>query len=70
LEEEIKNKESKTSDDQKKLESLEMIKKEFKETFTVEAKEKSKLIEEEKKLETKRIKSNKVSSKKKTNQIK
>lgn len=74
LEEEIKNKESKTSDDQKKLESLEMIKKEFKGTFAVEAKEEPKLIEEEKKLErkkednkaTKRIKSSKVNSKKRS----
>jgi len=39
LEEEIKNKENKTASDQKKLESLEMIKKEFKETFAVEGKE-------------------------------
>ena len=33
LEEEIKSKKNKTASDQKKLESLEMIKKEFKETF-------------------------------------
>jgi len=49
LEEEIKSKENKTASDQKKLESLEMIKKEFKETFTVEEKEEPKLIEKEKK---------------------
>jgi hypothetical protein len=40
LEEEIKSKENKTAKDQKKLESLEMIKKEFKETLLVEKKKK------------------------------
>ena len=50
----MKSKENKTASDQKKLESLEMIKKEFKETFTIEAKEKSKLVKEGKKLETKK----------------
>jgi len=54
LEEEIKSKENKTANDQKKLESLEMIKKEFKETLLVEKKEEPKLAEEEKKLETKK----------------
>ncbi|CAG8759510.1 20669_t:CDS:2, partial [Racocetra persica] len=43
LEEEIKNKENKTASDQKKLESLEMIKKEFKQSF--EAEENPKLVE-------------------------
>jgi len=56
LEEEIKNKENKTASDQKKLESLEMIKKEFKETFEAEGKEEPKIIKEEKKKITKRKK--------------
>jgi len=46
LEDEIKNKEKKTDYDQKKLESLEAIKKEFKESFKKE--EEPKLLEEEK----------------------
>ena len=54
LEEEIKNKENKTASDQKKLESLEMIKKEFKETFAAETKKDTHLIEKEKILETKK----------------
>jgi hypothetical protein len=78
LEEEIKNKENKTATDQKKLESLEMIKKEFKETFAVEAKEEPKLVKEEKKLETKeedskevkRIKTAKTNSRRKSNKSK
>jgi hypothetical protein len=53
LEEELKGKKNLTAGDQKKLESLEMIKKEFKETF-VEAKEKPKLVGEEKILSTKK----------------
>ncbi|CAG8455822.1 26232_t:CDS:2 [Gigaspora margarita] len=56
LEAEIKNKENITASDQKKLESLEMIKKEFKETFAKEAKEEPKLIEEERKETGKEIK--------------
>ncbi|CAG8715226.1 8161_t:CDS:2 [Cetraspora pellucida] len=61
LEEEIKNKENKTASDQKKLESLEMIKKEFKQSF--EAEENPKLVEAEKKLETKKENKNKKKSK-------
>src|SRR4051812_41848511 len=49
LEEEIKGKEKLSASDQKKLESLEMIKKEFKETFTEEAKEIPQLAEPEEK---------------------
>ncbi|WP_147411591.1 hypothetical protein [endosymbiont GvMRE of Glomus versiforme] len=73
LEGEIKNKKEQSPTDKKKLESLEIIKKEFKETFAVEVKEEPKLVEEEKKLETKKedneemkkIKSVKTNSKKK-----
>lgn len=54
LEEEIRNKENKSASDQKKLESLEMIKKEFQETFA-ETKEAPKLVEEEKNLERKKV---------------
>ncbi|KLL04473.1 MAG: hypothetical protein MRERV_21c026 [Mycoplasmataceae bacterium RV_VA103A] len=57
LEEEIKNKENKTASDQKKLESLEMIKKEFKQSFEVE--ENPKLVETEKKLEAQKENKNK-----------
>ncbi|CAG8757526.1 15630_t:CDS:2, partial [Cetraspora pellucida] len=57
LEEEIKNKENKTASDQKKLESLEMIKKEFKQSFEVE--ENPKLVETEKKLEVQKENKNK-----------
>src|SRR5690349_1129193 len=49
LEEEIKNKKKITESDQKKLDSLEMIKKEFKQSFTEERREKElKLVEREK----------------------
>ena len=54
LEEEIKSKENKTANDQKKLESLEMIKKEFKETFAEESEEKKQLEDKVKNLETKK----------------
>ena len=78
LEEEIKSKENKTAKDQKKLESLEMIKKEFKETLLVERKEEPKSVKEEKKLETKeedskeakRIKPAKTNSKRKSSKSK
>ena len=78
LEEEMKNKENKTFNDQKKLESLEMIKREFKETLLVEKKEEPKSVKEEKKLETKeedsketkRIKPAKTISKRKGNKSK
>lgn len=53
LEEEIKNKENKSASDHKKLESLEMIKKEFKQTFAEENEEKRQLENEAKSLETK-----------------
>src|SRR4051794_39084152 len=59
LEEEIKNKENKSASDQKKLESLEMIKKEFRETFA-ETKAAPKLVEEEKKLESKKESSEEI----------
>ena len=59
LEEEIKTKENKSASDQKKLESLEMIKKEFKETF-VKTKETPKLVEEEKKLASKKESSKEI----------
>ena len=45
LEEEIRNKENITESDQKKLDSLEMIKKEFKQSFTEKGEEKAKLTE-------------------------
>ena len=75
LEEEIKSKKDKTPNDQKKLESLEMIKKEFKKTLVDKKKEAPKLVGEEKKLETKKennkkTKSSKTSSKKKTTKTK
>lgn len=54
LEEEIKNKENLTAGDQKKLETLEMIKGEFKGTFAVEEKEKPELIGKEKNQELKK----------------
>ncbi|CAI2179885.1 9336_t:CDS:2 [Funneliformis geosporum] len=54
LEEEIKSKENKSASDQKKLESLEMIKKEFQETFA-ETKAVPKLVEQEKQLESKKV---------------
>jgi len=65
LEEEIKSKENKTASDQKKLESLEMIKKEFKQSFAEGNEEKTQL-EEGKKLETKEkeVKCTKTSLKK------
>jgi len=74
----MKNKENKTFNDQKKLESLEMIKREFKETLLVEKKEEPKSVKEEKKLETKeedsketkRIKPAKTISKRKGNKSK
>lgn len=50
LEEEIKNKEKITEGDQKKLDSLEMIKKEFKQSFTEVGEVKPKLAEKEKKM--------------------
>lgn len=52
LEEEIKSRENKTASDQKKLESLEMIKKEFKQSFG-EREEETQLVEPEKSLEVK-----------------
>ena len=59
-----------TDNDQKKLESLEMIKKEFKETFAVEAKEEPELTGEERKKEDKeaikRIRSTKTNLKRKS----
>ncbi|CAG8447233.1 9409_t:CDS:2 [Racocetra fulgida] len=51
---------NKTASDQKKLESLEMIKKEFKQSFGAE--ENPKLVEVEKKLETKKENKNKKKS--------
>jgi hypothetical protein len=56
LEEEIKNKGNITSNDQKKLESLEMIKKEFKQSFAKENEEKLQLADKKQNLETKRKK--------------
>lgn len=53
LEEEIKNKKEQSPTDKKKLESLEMIKKEFKQSFGEEA-EKPKLVEETEKLVAKK----------------
>ena len=53
LEEEIKSRENKTTSDQKKLESLEMIKKEFKQSFG-EREKGNQLVEPEKKLKTKK----------------
>ena len=49
LEEEIKNKENKSASDHKKLKSLEMIKKEFKQTFAEENEAKSSEAKENKK---------------------
>ena len=64
LEEEIKSKKTITTSDQKKLESLEMIKKEFKQSF--EEEENLKLVEVEKRLEAKKEnKSNPHKNKKK-----
>ena len=64
LEEEIKNKEKITESDQKKLDSLEMIKKEFKQSFTEKGEEKAKLTEKrennEEKTKKSRVKSKNI----------
>ncbi|CFW92825.1 protein of unknown function [endosymbiont DhMRE of Dentiscutata heterogama] len=61
LEEEIKSKKTITAGDQKKLESLEMIKKEFKQSFGTE--ENPKLVEVEKKLEAKKENNKEIKNK-------
>ncbi|CAG8445148.1 18108_t:CDS:2 [Cetraspora pellucida] len=67
LEEEIKSKKTITASDQKKLESLEMIKKEFKQSFGAE--ENPKLVEVEKKLEAKKENDEEIKNKTLTKKV-